>query len=133
MIIYSWPPTLAHLALPPCTGDCLRLLTNSSLSSVPSDSAAEFLQEMRTYMPPAHQSFLLSLKSKPSVREFVLSEGNATLQEIYNKCVQAMVSLRNYHLQIVAKYIVIPARQQPQVEGNLEEENRGTGERAYLP
>ena len=38
-----------------------------------------------------------------------------------------MVSLRNYHLQIVAKYIVIPARQQPQVEENLEEENRGTG------
>uniref|UniRef100_A0A8B9XEE4 Indoleamine 2,3-dioxygenase 1 n=1 Tax=Bos mutus grunniens TaxID=30521 RepID=A0A8B9XEE4_BOSMU len=98
-----------------------------SICGVPSDSAAEFLQEMRTYMPPAHQSFLLSLKSKPSVREFVLSEGNATLQEIYNKCVQAMVSLRNYHLQIVAKYIVIPARQQPQVEGNLEEENRGTG------
>uniref|UniRef100_A0A4W2H8W9 Indoleamine 2,3-dioxygenase 1 n=1 Tax=Bos indicus x Bos taurus TaxID=30522 RepID=A0A4W2H8W9_BOBOX len=98
-----------------------------SIGGVPADSAAEFLQEMRTYMPPAHHSFLLSLKSKPSVREFVLSEGNATLQEIYNKCVQAMVSLRNYHLQIVAKYIVIPARQQPQVEENLEEENRGTG------
>ena len=38
-----------------------------------------------------------------------------------------MVFLRNYHLQIVAKYIVIPASQQPQVEGNSEEENRGTG------
>ncbi|EPY82266.1 hypothetical protein CB1_000667001 [Camelus ferus] len=30
-------------------------------------SAAEFLQEMRTYMPPAHRNFLRSLESGPSV------------------------------------------------------------------
>nr|KAF6368678.1 indoleamine 2,3-dioxygenase 1 [Myotis myotis] len=93
-------------------------------------SSAEFLQEMRTYMPPAHQKFLHSLESKPSVREFVLSEGDDSLQAIYNKCVDAMVSLRNYHLQIVAKYIVIPARQskntQPSEEPS-ESENKGTG------
>ncbi|XP_059541325.1 indoleamine 2,3-dioxygenase 1 [Myotis daubentonii] len=93
-------------------------------------SSAEFLQEMRTYMPPAHQKFLHSLESKPSVREFVLSEGDDSLQAIYNECVDAMVSLRNYHLQIVAKYIVIPARQskntQPSEEPS-ESENKGTG------
>ncbi|XP_006086315.1 indoleamine 2,3-dioxygenase 1 [Myotis lucifugus] len=93
-------------------------------------SSAEFLQEMRTYMPPAHQKFLHSLESKPSVREFVLSEGDDSLLAIYNGCVDAMVSLRNYHLQIVAKYIVIPARQskntQPSEEPS-ESENKGTG------
>lgn len=81
-------------------------------------------------MPPAHQKFLHSLESKPSVREFVLSEGDDSLQAIYNDCVDAMVSLRNYHLQIVAKYIVIPARQskntQPSEEPS-ESENKGTG------
>ncbi|TEA39229.1 hypothetical protein DBR06_SOUSAS7610061, partial [Sousa chinensis] len=82
-----------------------------TVGGVPSDSAAKFLQEMRTYMPSAHQNFLRSLESGPSVRKFVLSKGDATLQKIYNECVQAMVSLRNYHLQIVAKYIVIPASQ----------------------
>lgn len=82
-------------------------------------------------MPPAHQSFLLSLKAKPSVREFVLSKGNATLQKIYNECLEAMVSLRNYHLQIVAKYIMIPASRQSKVERSSEEasesESKGTG------
>ncbi|XP_016051123.1 PREDICTED: indoleamine 2,3-dioxygenase 1 [Miniopterus natalensis] len=94
-------------------------------------SAAEFLQEMRTYMPPAHQKFLGSLESGPSVREFVLSKGDASLQATYNKCVKAMVSLRSYHLQIVTKYIVIPASQQPRQNQPADEpsevENKGTG------
>ncbi|XP_055272251.1 indoleamine 2,3-dioxygenase 1 [Moschus berezovskii] len=102
-----------------------------TVGGVPSDSAAQFLQEMRTYMPPAHQSFLLSLKSRPSVRDFVLSKGNAVLQETYNECVQAMVSLRNYHLQVVVKYIVIPASRQSKAERSSEEasekESKGTG------
>lgn len=105
------------------------LLTHLFL--VPSGSAAGFLQEMRTYMPPAHRNFLHSLESGPSVREFVLSKGDALLQDTYNECVQAMVSLRNYHLQIVTKYIVIPASQQAKKkqasEEPSEEENRGTG------
>lgn len=80
-------------------------------------------------MPPAHQSFLLSLKSRPSVREFVLSKGNATLKKTYDECVQAMVSLRDYHLQIVVKYIIIPASRQSKAESSedLEAESRGTG------
>uniref|UniRef100_A0A8D0V5M7 Indoleamine 2,3-dioxygenase 1 n=1 Tax=Sus scrofa TaxID=9823 RepID=A0A8D0V5M7_PIG len=102
-----------------------------TVGGVPSGSAAGFLQEMRTYMPPAHRNFLHSLESGPSVREFVLSKGDALLQETYNECVQAMVSLRNYHLQIVTKYIVIPASQQAKKkqasEEPSEEENRGTG------
>ncbi|XP_020731966.1 indoleamine 2,3-dioxygenase 1 [Odocoileus virginianus] len=101
-----------------------------TVGGVPSDPAAEFLQEMRTYMPPAHQSFLLSLKSRPSVREFVLSKGNAMLQETYDQCVQAMVALRNYHLQIVVKYILIPASRQSKAESSIEDleaESKGTG------
>lgn len=82
-------------------------------------------------MPPAHQNFLRSLESGPSVREFVLSEGNDSLQAAYNDCVKAMVSLRSYHLQIVTKYIVIPAHQQSMKNQTPEElsekENKGTG------
>lgn len=82
-------------------------------------------------MPPAHQNFLHSLESGPSVREFVLSKGDTSLQATYNECVNAMVSLRSYHLQIVTKYIVIPARQQSKKNQTSEEpsdqENKGTG------
>ncbi|MBZ3886767.1 Disintegrin and metalloproteinase domain-containing protein 9 [Sciurus carolinensis] len=94
-------------------------------------SAAEFLQEMRTYMPPAHQNFLRFLESGPSVREFIVSKGGAGLQETFNQCVEALVSLRNYHLQIVTKYILIPASQKPRENDTAEEttgqESRGTG------
>uniref|UniRef100_A0A2K6EUZ3 Indoleamine 2,3-dioxygenase 1 n=2 Tax=Propithecus coquereli TaxID=379532 RepID=A0A2K6EUZ3_PROCO len=95
------------------------------------ESAAEFLQDMRTYMPPAHQDFLRSIESGPSVREFVLQKGGADLQKAYDECVKALVSLRSYHLQIVTKYIVIPARLQPKEskksEGPSGLENKGTG------
>lgn len=94
-------------------------------------SAAEFLQEMRTYMPPAHQNFLHSLESGPSVREFVRSKGDASLQKTYNECVKGMVSLRSFHLQIVTKYIVMPANQKLKKNQTSEESsdlgNKGTG------
>ncbi|XP_036314571.1 indoleamine 2,3-dioxygenase 1 [Pipistrellus kuhlii] len=93
-------------------------------------SSAEFLQEMRTYMPPAHRQFLHSLESKPSVRDFVLSEKDDDLQKIYNECVHAMVSLRQYHLSIVTKYIVIPANESKKKQSSeepSEEVNKGTG------
>ncbi|XP_027795169.2 indoleamine 2,3-dioxygenase 1 [Marmota flaviventris] len=93
--------------------------------------AAEFLQDMRTYMPPAHQDFLRFLETGPSVREFVVSKDDAGLQETFDQCVEALVSLRSYHLQIVTKYIVIPASQKPRENEMAEEptgqENRGTG------
>ncbi|XP_054421740.1 indoleamine 2,3-dioxygenase 1 [Pteronotus mesoamericanus] len=94
-------------------------------------SAAAFLQEMRTYMPPAHQKFLQSLESGPSVRKFVLSENDDSLTKAYNECVKAMCSLRDYHLQIVTKYILIPASKQsktPQTSKDPSEmESKGTG------
>lgn len=82
-------------------------------------------------MPPAHQDFLCFLETGPSVREFVVSKDDAGLQETFDQCVEALVSLRSYHLQIVTKYIVIPASQKPRENEMAEEptgqENRGTG------
>ncbi|KAK2492814.1 hypothetical protein MC885_004780 [Smutsia gigantea] len=93
-------------------------------------SDAEFLQDMRTYMPPAHQKFLVSLESGLSVRQFVLLQGDASLKASYNKCVKAMVSLREYHLKIVEKYIMNPAKSAKNnqtSEEPSEMENKGTG------
>ncbi|XP_045677691.1 indoleamine 2,3-dioxygenase 1 isoform X1 [Phyllostomus hastatus] len=94
-------------------------------------SAAAFLQEMRTYMPPAHQKFLQSLESGLSVREFVLSKNVDSLTKAYNESVQAMVSLRNYHLEIVTSYILNPANRQSKKTAPSKEtsevEAKGTG------
>lgn len=90
----------------------------------------EYLQEMRKYMPPAHRNFLQSIGSKPSVRDFIRSKNDDKLKEAYNNCVSAMISLRNYHLSIVGKYIVGPARELfkgKQTSEGAEAENKGTG------
>lgn len=95
------------------------------------ESPAEFLQEMREYMPPAHRNFLLSLESAPPVREFVISRHNEDLTKAYNECVNGLVSVRKFHLAIVDTYIMKPSKQKP-TDGNKSEEpsnveNRGTG------
>lgn len=86
---------------------------------------------MREYMPPAHRNFLCSLESGPSVREFVISRGNEDLQKAYNKCVNGLVSLRKFHLNIVRTYILDPAKKQrgatSKSKESSNEENRGTG------
>ncbi|KAM9621687.1 indoleamine 2,3-dioxygenase 1 [Trichechus inunguis] len=93
--------------------------------------AASFLQDMRQYMPPAHRDFLQSLEKQPSLREFVLSNGDPDLKAVYNDCVSAMVSLRKYHKTIVKSYIVKPGeekRMQNQTSADpSEQENKGTG------
>ncbi|KAK7822998.1 hypothetical protein U0070_025815 [Myodes glareolus] len=100
---------------------CLDILLGIKHSSG-KGSPAEFLQEMREYMPPAHRNFLRSLESGPSVREFVMSRGNEDVRNAYNNCVQGLVSLRKFHLEIVRTYIVKPSSNQQ--HGG---ENRGTG------
>ncbi|XP_046948112.1 indoleamine 2,3-dioxygenase 1 [Lynx rufus] len=95
------------------------------------ESSFKFLQEMREYMPLAHRKFLQSLESAPSVREFVISKGDAKLKADYNECVKAMADLRKFHLKIVAKYIVIPSKNKHKANSTSEEtsepENKGTG------
>lgn len=112
----AWPcPPFLYFLPHPLT--CLHLAVGSP---------AEFLQEMREYMPPAHRDFLCSLESGPSVREFVISCEDEDLRNAYNKCVNGLVSLRKFHLTIVNTYIVTPSKQQPG-GGSGSEENRGTG------
>ncbi|XP_077629232.1 indoleamine 2,3-dioxygenase 1 [Crocuta crocuta] len=99
--------------------------------------ASKFLHEMREYMPLAHRKFLQTLESAPSVRQFVLSKGDAELQTDYNECVKAMVALRSYHLFIVGEYIVKPSKKQKGRNSTSEEssepENKGTGGTSVIP
>ncbi|NP_001124529.1 indoleamine 2,3-dioxygenase 1 [Monodelphis domestica] len=109
---------------------CFDALLGIQHGSVHENSSAQFLQEMRDYMPPSHKAFLEAVASGPSVREFILSSKDADLKKIYDECVRALVDLRNYHLKVVAKYIIIPSSQ---LKNNAnrkevkEDEEKGTG------
>lgn len=66
---------------------------------------------MRDYMPPAHRQLIEALSVCPSLRDFILSCSSSDLCQVYNCCVSALVDLRNYHLNTVAKYVVVPGNQ----------------------
>ncbi|OCT52055.1 Indoleamine 2,3-dioxygenase [Cladophialophora carrionii] len=74
------------------------------------------LQEMRDYMPKPHRDFLSAVEQSSNVRDYVLTNAttlSAELVAAYNDAVAALANLRNIHIQIVARYIVMPSRSPP--------------------
>jgi indoleamine 2,3-dioxygenase len=69
------------------------------------DALSLYLQEMRTYMPPAHRSFIASLERNGSVRAFVERCSRPSLTTVYNACTEGVEKFRSLHLEYAAKYI----------------------------
>ncbi|XP_074143416.1 indoleamine 2,3-dioxygenase 1-like isoform X2 [Sminthopsis crassicaudata] len=93
------------------------------------EKSAKYLEEMRNYMPLPHKIFLEAVASHSSVRDFVSSSGDTQLKKAYNECVKALVHIRNYHLQVVNKYIITPSSEQESAKGqkSSDDEVKGTG------
>ncbi|GAB1321010.1 hypothetical protein MFIFM68171_11220 [Madurella fahalii] len=122
-----------------------------------------FHQEVRAYMPEPHRRFLQHVtESYPGgMRKGVVELGEAAagaaseellaLQEAFQTATNALAEFRNKHLQMVARYIIIPSRQpneersvnlatassrmktSSEVEGRRGGELTGTGGTALLP
>lgn len=88
------------------TGD---LTNNGSKRDVP------FHEEMRQYMPGTHRRFLDRVTKMANLRELALRQSSHPLQselrEAFQNAVQALSDFRGIHMQIVARYIIIPSRQ----------------------
>jgi hypothetical protein len=69
------------------------------------DSLRTYLQEMRTYMPPAHRAFIESIEARGSVRPLVQQAGRSKLTELYDACVSGVERFRSLHLEYAASYI----------------------------
>jgi indoleamine 2,3-dioxygenase len=69
------------------------------------DLLSTYLQEMRTYMPPAHRAFIEAIERRGSVRSFVQRARRQGLTAVYNSCVDAVESFRSLHLEYAASYI----------------------------
>ncbi|XP_035312123.1 indoleamine 2,3-dioxygenase 2 [Cricetulus griseus] len=95
-----------------------------------------FLQRMRDYMPPSHKAFLEDLHSSPSLRDYVLTSGAGCCLMAYNQCVDALVELRSYHINMVARYIIsVAAKVRSGMLSHLSPhalEDRGTGGTAVM-
>jgi len=69
------------------------------------DMLSSYLQEMRTYMPPAHRAFIESLENRTPVRPFVQRADRRSLTAAFNACVESLEAFRSLHLEYAAAYI----------------------------
>ncbi|KAJ1921983.1 tryptophan 2,3- dioxygenase [Mycoemilia scoparia] len=106
----------------------------------PQTPANSYLMRMREYMPGPHRRFLEDLGASCKIREYVskVLENNLNinmdgsyiygetstnsrysqedcrdLHMVYNGCVDLLKEFRNHHIQMVTRYIIIPARRGP--------------------
>ena len=69
---------------------------------------AEFLKDMRSYMPAKHREFLEYISQQPSLRQYIVESGDLELVQQYNATVDAFVNYRSNHIILVTRYIVTP-------------------------
>ncbi|KAI9734573.1 MAG: hypothetical protein M1834_002174 [Cirrosporium novae-zelandiae] len=77
-------------------------------------SGHNFLSEMRKYMPGPHRRFLSDLSYVCNIRDFVHMHDtpeNKALTLAYDAALAMLRTLRDKHLQIVTRYIVIKSRE----------------------
>lgn len=86
--------------------------------------AGAFLSRMRNYMPPAHKQMIQDISQQPSLRNFVEEHCDDQITQAFQLCVTKLVELRNYHINIVSRFITVPAARARQ----LRDETRFTKE-----
>ena len=71
-----------------------------------------FIQEMRKYMPGPHARFLQRVGEIANLRDFVRQHRyDRELTIAFDACLAMLSALRDKHMQIVSRYIVIPSHQ----------------------
>ena len=71
-----------------------------------------FIHEMRSYMPGPHRRFLQDVSSVANIREYVESHRhNHSLSLAYDACLAMLRSLRDKHIQLVSRYIIVKSRE----------------------
>ena len=71
-----------------------------------------FIMEMRRYMPGPHARFLSDVQTVANIRDFVeQNQHNTPLTVAYDACLSMLRALRDKHIAIVTRYIVLPSRE----------------------
>uniref|UniRef100_A0A3B4W902 Indoleamine 2,3-dioxygenase 1 n=1 Tax=Seriola lalandi dorsalis TaxID=1841481 RepID=A0A3B4W902_SERLL len=104
------------------------------------EKSGAFLTRMRNYMPPAHKQLIQDISLQPSLRSFVQQQADERLSQAFQLCVTRLLTLRSYHINVVSRFITVPAARARQLRDqsrDLEEEmisraptaleERGTG------
>lgn len=60
-------------------------------------------------MPPAHKQLIQDISLQPSLRGFVQQQASERLNQAFHLCVTRILSLRSYHINVVSRFITVPA------------------------
>jgi len=62
-------------------------------------------------MPRGHREFLSAVEREPNIASFVRLQSHIkSLRSAFTACLMALEKFRNVHIQMVTKYVVIPAK-----------------------
>lgn len=71
-----------------------------------------FIHEMRQYMPGPHRKFLQAVEAVANIRDFVeFNRSNRQLTVAYDACLAMLRALRDKHIQMVSRYIIVKSRE----------------------
>ncbi|KAM3868279.1 indoleamine 2,3-dioxygenase 1 [Diretmus argenteus] len=73
------------------------------------EKSGAFLTRMRNYMPPAHKRLIQDISLQPSLRSFVQQQADERLSRAFQLCVTKLLLLRSYHINVVSRFITVPA------------------------
>ncbi|XP_032372919.1 indoleamine 2,3-dioxygenase 1 isoform X1 [Etheostoma spectabile] len=103
-------------------------------------TSGAFLTRMRDYMPPAHRQLIQDISSQPPLKTFVQQQAGERLHQAFQRCVTKLLALRSYHINVVSRFISVPAARARQLRHQRREleaemvsrapaalEERGTG------
>lgn len=71
-----------------------------------------FIKDMRRYMPGPHARFLAHVERVANIREYVETHrNNRALTTAFDACLAMLRALRDKHIQMVSRYIIIKSRE----------------------
>ncbi|KAG7490830.1 indoleamine 2,3-dioxygenase 2-like [Solea senegalensis] len=95
------------------------------------EKSGAFLTRMRNYMPPAHKQLIEDISLAPSLRSFVQQQqANERLSQAFHLCVAKLLALRNYHINVVSRFITVPAARARQIRNQSQDCDGGIISRA---
>ncbi|KAL6715515.1 Indoleamine 2,3-dioxygenase [Lecanora helva] len=83
-----------------------------------------FIHEMRSYMPGPHRRFLQDVASVANIHEYVsANKTNIALKTAFDACLAMLRALRDKHIQMVSRYIVVKSRESRSLTRSLSPRN----------
>lgn len=89
-----------------------------------------FLMRMRSYMLPAHKQLIEDISSQPPLKTFVQQQDSQRLSQAFQDCVTKLVAFRSYHINVVSRFIVVPAARARKIRAQAGGENEDIISRA---